>query len=118
MYKRQILESSILWQNSVDISLGPQISSFHSTLLATSCVVDGGLNDVLNLFSAIGWSGNNLVLDPLFVDAAAGDYHLSPASPCINAGDPAYVAAPEETDIDGEPRVAGAAVDMGADELP
>ena len=32
-------------------------------------------------------SSNNLIgLDPLFVDAVSGDYHLSSASPCIGAG--------------------------------
>jgi parallel beta-helix repeat protein len=39
------------------------------------------------------------------------DYHLLPDSPCINAGDPNYVAEPNETDLDGLP-------DMGAYEYP
>ncbi|GAH39850.1 unnamed protein product, partial [marine sediment metagenome] len=49
--------------------------------------------------------------------AAAGDYHLLEGSPCVDAGDPSFVAAPDETDIDGEPRVLGAEIDIGADEL-
>ena len=35
---------------------------------------------------------------------------------CINAGDPAYVPASGETDIDGDDRVRLGRVDMGADE--
>jgi hypothetical protein len=38
-------------------------------------------------------------------------------SPCIDAGDPNYVAEPNETDIDGQIRVFAGNVDMGADEF-
>ena len=43
-----------------------------------------------------------------------GDYHLQPESPCINTGDPEYIAGPNETDLDGNPRVIGGRIDMGA----
>ena len=46
-----------------------------------------------------------------------GDYHLLPASPCIDAGDPCYVPAPNETDLDGSPRIANGRIDMGAYEF-
>jgi hypothetical protein len=39
--------------------------------------------------------------DPKFVDSGAGNYHLSPDSPCIDGGLGAYGA----TDLDGNPRV-------------
>jgi hypothetical protein len=42
---------------------------------------------------------------------------LPEESPCIDAGDPTFVAGAGETDIDGEPRISGAKIDMGADEL-
>ncbi len=45
---------------------------------------------------------------------AAGDYHLRSASPCFDAGDPNYVPAAGETDLDGKPRRADRAVDLGA----
>jgi len=48
--------------------------------------------------------------DPKFVGAA--DYRLQAASPCINAGDDAYVTT--STDLDGNTRSVGAAVDQGA----
>jgi hypothetical protein len=36
-----------------------------------------------------GYTGTgNINADPLFVDAAAGDYHLQAVSPCIDTGDP------------------------------
>jgi hypothetical protein len=46
-------------------------------------------------------------LDPKFTGAAAGDVHLQPASPCIDAGDPASPFALE-------PLPNGGRVDMGA----
>lgn len=58
----------------------------------------------------------NISVDPLFVDAAAGDYHLSPMSPCIDAGIPFGLAA-TQLDIDGQPRLIGAGFDIGADEF-
>ncbi|MHC4084613.1 MAG: right-handed parallel beta-helix repeat-containing protein [Planctomycetota bacterium] len=42
------------------------------------------------------------------------DYHLLSDSPCINAGDPNYAAAPNDTDLEGKPRVIGCQIDMGA----
>ena len=52
-------------------------------------------------------------LDPLFVDASAGDFHLQSGSPMIDAGYPGTPNLPD-FDIEGTPRVLGASVDMGA----
>ncbi|MHC4692332.1 MAG: choice-of-anchor Q domain-containing protein [Planctomycetota bacterium] len=43
-----------------------------------------------------------------------GDYHLLAGSPCIDAGDPNYVSEPNETDLDGRPRIMDGRIDMGA----
>jgi len=57
--------------------------------------------------------------DPEFKDGLEhGDYHLQPTSPCIsNPGDSTGISD-DETDIDGEPRIVGGTVDIGADEYP
>jgi arylsulfatase A-like enzyme len=46
------------------------------------------------------------------------DYHLNPDSPCIDKCPVAITPLLLNLDIDGEPRVQGPAVDMGADEAP
>ncbi|HJZ78141.1 MAG TPA: right-handed parallel beta-helix repeat-containing protein [Vicinamibacterales bacterium] len=68
-----------------------------------------------------GVSGN-ISADPLFVNSAAGDYHLLPNSPSVDVGDNGAGALPA-IDLDGDPRVLDgdgdglAVVDMGADEV-
>jgi hypothetical protein len=58
-------------------------------------------------------AGTNNVLgaNPLFVNAAAGDFHLMALSPAIDAADS---AATEATDFDGTARPQGAKRDVGA----
>jgi len=88
----------------------------------SNCIIRGGIEERYTTVSYSNVEGgspgeDNIDVDPLFVDANNGDYHLSPQSFCIDAGDPNYSPQPGETDIDGEPRLLGRRVDMGADEF-
>jgi len=63
--------------------------------------------------SGINDAGDNLIsVNPQFVDAENGDYRLSASSPCIDAGDSSVVDW--STDLFGNPRIQGSAVDIGA----
>ncbi len=108
-----------------------------STTTVTNCILwdnrdAGGTNEsaqihisggtvVVNYTCVWDWTGGlggtgNFGDDPLFVDLAGGNYHLDPDSPCINTGDPGGDYS-GQTDMDGSPRVMGARVDIGADEV-
>ncbi|MGB2809271.1 MAG: right-handed parallel beta-helix repeat-containing protein, partial [Sedimentisphaerales bacterium] len=107
-----IVSNSILWGSSPD-----QIAPYYKPVINHSDI-EGG------------WPGQgNIDADPCFVEPGywdadsvwiEGDYHLLTRSPCIDAGDPNYVAEPYETDLDGKPRVLDGdndgvlVVDMGA----
>ncbi|HIA31583.1 MAG TPA: PKD domain-containing protein, partial [Candidatus Marinimicrobia bacterium] len=66
--------NNIIWGN--DAEIGPQI--FQESA-ATSFF---SYSDIQG-----GWEGEgNINIDPMFVDAANGDYHLLDWSPCIGAG--------------------------------
>ena len=61
--------------------------------------------------------GHNLAdADPKFVDAAQGNLRLQVNSPAINKGNNAFVSG-ITTDLDGNPRIFGGVVDLGAYEL-
>ena len=61
----------------------------------------------------------NVIVEPDDPNAVwlDGDYHLLAGSPCIDTGDPNYVPEPNETDLDGNPRVVNGRIDMGAYEF-
>jgi len=74
---------------------------------------DEGIIYTLAQWQALGHEPHSLSvpLAALFVNPAAGDYHLAPNSPAIDAG---QTLAEVPVDIEGNPRPAGAASDIGA----
>ena len=97
----------ILWNNSA--GQGPQVFLEAST----GSTIGVRFSDVQGGYPGPG----NIPDDPRFVGGTPYDYHLQADSPCKDAGDPAFVPASGETDIDGQPRVVCEGVDVGADEV-
>jgi len=103
---------SILWDN---MSMnGPQVALDNSVMRLTYCNVQGGESAIHNNDSVIDWETNNIDEDPNLTP----NPHLKAGSPCIDAGDPAFVVDPcAPYDIDGENRIINGRVDIGADEF-
>ena len=59
-------------------------------------------------------AGNLTAVDPGFVDAAAGNYRLAVHSPAVDAAVTVPGLPPLDHDLDGRPRPAGSAADIGA----
>jgi len=93
-----LIVNCIVWGNSP-----PQMTGSSPPLF--SCIQD-----------PVPVGRGNIMSDPLFVNPGLDDYRLSDGSPCIDAGNLFYLYGEFLSDIDGECRLAGASVDIGADE--
>jgi predicted outer membrane repeat protein len=109
-----VITNSIIWGNVA--TSGSEIYLNNSLLEIAFSAFDPGVENsniqVLGTTSSVSEEGN-IYEDPAFV--GEGDYHLSPDSPCIDSGTD-QIELPE-FDFEGNPRVVGAAPDMGADEF-
>jgi parallel beta-helix repeat protein len=133
------ITNTIVWNNANNSGTGQsaQISAAPPTPdVWFSCIQDDNPNDANIPFDANNY---NIDDDPCFVEAGFwvdandpniivepndpnavwldGDYHLLFASPCIETGDPNFIYYDGKKDIDGQPRLMGRRVDIGADEF-
>lgn len=116
-----VLYSTIAGNNTYGI-----VSNYSSTVTVTDSIlwdntwyelhaINGGQINVTYSDVKGGWPGaGNIDQDPLFIDPAAGDYHLAYSSPCRNAG---TAITPPGEDFEGDPRIADGYADMGSDEF-
>jgi len=133
------LTNCIVWGNTDRAGTGEFSQIYSEWLYVTfSCIQDDDPNDEDIPFG--GEENNNIDDNPMFVrepndsgdgwgddpctpdvnegaNDDFGDLHLQSGSPCINTGQSCIWPDPESVDIDGQPRIMGLIVDMGADEF-
>jgi hypothetical protein len=108
------MNSAIFANNIVAFNTGGGIWTGGGTLRNNNVFGNTGY-DYRGITSQTGTNGNSSV-DPRLRDPQNGDYHLLSNSPCIGAGNNSFLQSGWR-DTDGDPRLIGAQVDMGADEF-
>ncbi len=96
-------------------NIGATVELFNNNLGANSDLNTANSEDFVITVTDNYTHGNNITSDPLFVDPIGGDLHIQPTSPCVDAGENNAPALPA-VDMDGEIRIIGGVVDIGADE--
>ena len=122
--------NSVVWGNldyysigEIDqIAISEPIDPRYPVHIAFNCIQDYDPNDNSVPFNDDPANQNiddnpKFVREPNIADGDFGDLHLRKDSPCINTGDPDYAFEPNETDLDGNSRVIGDRIDMGAYEF-
>ncbi len=104
------LVDNLAWNNA-----GEDFSVLDSCDIGSAV---GNARNRSNLYQSVtlievGDSGSNLIgTDPLFVNAAGGNYRLQNASPAVNSG--VVSSSIADLDLAGNPRVVGSTIDRGA----
>lgn len=124
--RNNVIKNNIFVASSTDVLIYNEYSKNAGNVLDYNLYFVPGGSDEANWtwknkeytgFSAYkkgtGNDAHSLSINPEFVNAAGGNFHLQSSSPAIDAGDTDR-AIIGTLDIDGNPRVKGAAVNIGA----
>lgn len=117
-YASPIVSNTIIWDN--DTPTGSEIwlgnALYPSSLTISYSDLDGGQSAVtVEAGCTLNWGAGMIDADPLFVDFAGNDFHLTWNSPCRLTGDNNAVV--DLLDFEGDPRIHDGQVDMGTDEF-
>ena len=109
-YSSSNIYNSIIWSNKVNYLA----DNVGGAPYMYNCAVEGGYADGTNIIDLAatndGTSGTDNYVR--FIDPNQHNYRLHPASHCLDYGDSSYSHL--ATDLDGNPRIMGGNIDLGA----
>jgi parallel beta-helix repeat protein len=88
----------------------------YGGVLSDQTGINGNISIDPNFVGPGYWDDANTPANPNDDFFVTGNYHLLAMSGCIDAGDPNYPEDSNEYDIDGDTRIIGGRIDIGADE--
>lgn len=98
---------------------GAAQSRVNNSIVYCNSALSGGANTYYdNLYNccaipdSTSTAFDNITNAPLLANPSVSDFQLQSDSPCINSGNNSYVSS--AIDLDGNPRIAGGTVDIGA----
>ena len=104
-----------MWNNTPEEIYFSNSYNPNTITIAYSDIEGGEVGIVTNNNGTVNWLDGNIDADPLFVDAINENYHLSPSSPCIDAGTPDTTGLNlPDYDLNGNTRIVNGIIDMGA----
>ena len=106
-----VISSSGSCVHAVNNIIWSDTTMFDALRISGDAILLAEYNDLCTYFPGTG----NIFEDPLFVDPTNFDLHLHENSPCINTGTPDTTGLNlPPYDLDGNPRIYGDRIDMGA----
>jgi len=106
-YGNGMIVNSIFYQNQNQVEVGEEANDIAS---GENLVIDYTL--VNDIYGAVDLGTHFIMGEPRFVDADNGDFHLRSDSPAIDVGDDSVIEL--ESDLDGNLRIVGGTIDLGA----
>ncbi len=119
-FSSPMIINTIIWGNTANgsasqIMIGEPCGLPSTLTISYSDVMGGHSSVTVNHGCTLNWGDGMIDMDPLFVDPAGDDCHLTFPSPCRDIADNSAVTKPY--DFEGDPRIAFGTADMGADEF-
>lgn len=129
--ENSIIENNIFYTNTNNNFAYAELTQPNLISNYNTFYCPGGANNLYSSWNGSNYTGfsafvtgtssnsNSIFTNPNFTLAniTTPDFHLLSNSLAINAGNPSFMAATNETDFFGELRIEGSVVDCGADEF-
>ena len=109
-----ILHSNNCALTGKEVYIGAKFNS-SSCAVEYSNISGGQASVFIDQGSSLIWGKGNLDVDPMFIDKALYDFHIYYNSPCKDSGTNLALNLPS-VDFEGDVRISGNSVDIGADE--